>query len=393
MFNYRLRLFSLLGFEVRIDASWLLLAVLIVWSLASAVFPTFSPGLAAATYWWMAVVAALGLFFSIILHETAHSLVARRYGIEMRGITLFVFGGVAEMADEPASARGELLMALAGPAASLVIAALLLSLAGAATGFVPRPVADILRYLGFINAFLALFNMLPAFPLDGGRVLRAALWAWRGDPVWATRIAAGIGNAFAILLMALGLLAIVEGDFIGGMWRFLLGLFLRAAASSGYERSLAQQALRGVRVAAVMNRQPHAVPPDASVADFIEDYVYRYHHRSFPVQREGRLLGLVGTPQAAALERARWPLTPVSAIMVPATAEDVVAPESDALAALTQMQRSGRGRLLVARQGDLVGILSLRDMLRLLAVTRELGGAAPGDSGQARRLRGAPGPG
>jgi Zn-dependent protease/predicted transcriptional regulator len=388
MFSHRVRLFTLFGFEVNIDASWLLLAVLVTWTLAKAVFPSFTPGFSSETYWWMGVAAALGLFFSIIFHEMSHSLVARRYGMSIRGITLFIFGGVAEMEGEPVSARGELLMAAAGPAASIVLALAFALLARVVGEALPEPVTGVIWYLALINGVLALFNLIPAFPLDGGRMLRAGLWAWRGDITWATRMAAGAGDIFGIILIALGVIEIILGDFVGGMWRFLIGLFLRSAAASSYQQTLAQKVLTGVSVAQVMTRQPIAVSPELSIAAFIDDYVYRYHHRSFPVVREGLLVGHVGTREAAATDRASWPVTPLAQIMVACSAEDVVTPEVDALKALAQMQRGGRSRLFVVREGRLIGILSLRDMLESLSSKIELEGGHPIAVGGGRRAAG-----
>ena len=362
-----------------------MLATLIIWTLAKAVFPGITPNLAATTYWWMAVAATVGLLFSIVFHEMAHSLVARRYGMPIRGITLFIFGGVAEMASEPPSAKSELLMAAAGPAASLLLAAAFLSLValgGAWNG--PDAIQGTLWYLGFINGMLALFNLVPAFPLDGGRMLRAALWIWRGDLVWATRFAANAGNFFGLVLIVLGVFGVMTGDFIGGMWRFLIGMFLRGAAEASYQEVIARTALEGVPVSQVMTREPIAVSPGVSVAAFIEDFVYRHHHRSFPVTRRGVLAGSVGTEQAAKIDRSAWTTTPVERILVPCEAADVIGPEVDALAALAQMRRGGRRRLWVIEEGRLVGVLSLPDLLELLSAKLEL----EGDRGGGHRHQG-----
>ena len=240
MFSHRIRLFALFGFQVWVDASWLLLGVLIAWTLAIGVFPAALPGLGAPTHWWMAIAATIGVLFSIVFHETAHSLVARHYGIEISGITLFIFGGVAQMSNEPTSPRAEFLMALAGPVASLTLSATLFVLCGAIElVHGPQPLAVVVWYLGFINGMLGIFNLIPAFPLDGGRVFRAALWAWRQDIGWATRIAARAGDVFGILLIVLGVIGVLRGDFIGGMWRFLIGMFLRGAAEASYQQTMA----------------------------------------------------------------------------------------------------------------------------------------------------------
>jgi Zn-dependent protease/predicted transcriptional regulator len=375
MFSHRLRLFSLFGFEVRVDASWLLLAILIAWTLAEMVFPQLVPQQDSAHYWSMAIIATIGLLFSIVFHETAHSVVARRFGIQIRGITLFLFGGVAEMESEPTRPRDEFLMALAGPVASFVLAgAFLLVFRLIERSGGPDSVAGVAWYLGFLNLILAIFNLVPAFPLDGGRMLRAALSAWRGDIVWATRIASRAGDLFGILLIVLGVFEILRGDFIGGMWRFLIGLFLRNAAGSAYQQTVARRTLGGLTVAQLMTPDPITAPPDISITDFIESYVYRHHHRQFPVARDGTLLGIIGTRQAASLERAAWPSTAVAEAMVPYSPEDTIGPEAAALDALTQMARSGRSCLYVLSGGRLIGVLSLRDLTDLLSVKLELSG-------------------
>ncbi|HUK07437.1 MAG TPA: site-2 protease family protein [Stellaceae bacterium] len=349
------------------------MAALISWTLARVVFPDLAPNLPIATYWSMAIVATIGLLFSIVFHEMAHSLVARHYGMPIRGITLFIFGGVAEMEQEPPSPKSELLMAAAGPAASMTLAIGLFALVNLATaGSAPGALEALLYYLGLMNGVLALFNIVPAFPLDGGRMLRAALWMWRGDLAWATRIASGAGNVFGVTLMALGVFSIMTGDFIGGMWRFLIGMFLRGAAEASYREVIARNALQGVPVSRVMHKDPISPEPEVTVANFVEDFVYSHHHRTFPVTRQGRLVGSVGTEQVAHVDRAAWPATPIGRIMARVSAEDVVEPGADVLATLAQMRRHGRPRLWVVEDGRLVGVLSLRDMLELLATKLEL---------------------
>ncbi|HLH10787.1 MAG TPA: site-2 protease family protein [Methylovirgula sp.] len=356
-----------------IDASWLLLAALISWSLAQSVFPGVVPHLPPATYWWMAVAATIGFLFSIIFHEMSHSLVARHYGMPIRGITLFIFGGVAEMGGEPPSAKSEFLMAAAGPAASFVLSAVFFLLLWLGEAWrVPAALKGTLWYLGFINSLLASFNLVPAFPLDGGRMLRAALWQWRKDLLWATRIASRAGDLFGILLIVLGAFSIITGHFVSGMWRFLIGMFLRGAASASYQQVVARTTLEGMPVSRVMTPQPISVSPDLTLDSFIEDYVYRYHHRSFPVTTDGTLIGSVGTEQVAQIDRADWTATKVGQIMIRHEREDQVAPGSDALAALAQMQRTGKSRLWVVEQNKLVGILSLRDVMQLLSTKLQL---------------------
>ncbi|HUK20039.1 MAG TPA: site-2 protease family protein [Gemmatimonadales bacterium] len=230
MFGKQIQLFRLFGFPIRVDASWLVVAALATWSLASGYFPLRLPGLSPSTYWAMGVAGALGLFAAIVVHEMFHALVARRNGIPMRGITLFIFGGVAEMTGEPRDAKAELLMAAAGPFASILIALACYALALAGRNTWPTPITAVLGYLAVINAVLAGFNLLPAFPLDGGRIFRAILWRWKGDLRRATQTAARVGAGFSVLFMALGVVSFVGGDFISGVWWFLIAMFLRQAA-------------------------------------------------------------------------------------------------------------------------------------------------------------------
>ena len=373
MFTHRFKLFQLVGFQVWIDASWLVIGGLITWTLAAGVFPAELPDLPISTYWWMGIAAAIGLLFSIVFHEMAHSLVARHFGIEIQGITLFIFGGVAQMVGEPTSPRAEFLMALAGPVASLLLAGALFVSSGIFQGLNgPQTVIEVVWYLASLNAVLGVFNLAPAFPLDGGRMLRATLWAWRRDIDAATRIAAGAGDVFGLLLIALGIFSIFRGNLIGGIWQFLIGMFLRTAAAASYQQTMTRRLLAGVPVAQVMTRDPIAVPPDTLVSDFIENFVYRYHHREFPIAAGGRLVGRIGTTQVTGIERGLWPLTDVSAIAMPCTSDDVTTPETGVTDAIAQMTRAGRGRLFVVCDGRLIGVISQRDLLDLLSAKLEL---------------------
>lgn len=372
-FGPRIALFSLFGFKVQLDLSWLFLAVLVTWSLATAVFPSEAPGLPGATYWWMGVAGTIGLLFSLVFHELSHSLVARRYGTTIRGITLFIFGGVAEMAEEPRSANAELWMALAGPAASFLLAGLLYELAiiGEAENW-PATVLGVASYLARINAVLAAFNLVPAYPLDGGRVLRAALWRWKGDIRWATRRASQAGNAFGYLLIFLGFLEVVTGFFIGGMWLALIGLFLRGAAQGSYAQVLTQQLLTGAPVAQFMTPNPISVPREMTIKSFVEDYIYRYHHEQFPVLRGDEILGYAGIREVKQVAREAWPLRTVGEVVTRCSSTNTVEADTDAMRALALMSQTGSSRLLVTSQGRLVGILTLRDLLSFIAIKLEL---------------------
>jgi Zn-dependent protease/CBS domain-containing protein len=377
MFAHRIKLFELFGFKVQIDASWLLLAVLIMWSLAVAYFPSVVPGLSGEAYWWTAAAGLIGLAASVIIHEFAHSLVARQYAMPIKGITLFIFGGIAEMEEEPTSAKGELLMSLAGPVTSLVLAAIFFGLEQAVGPVLggDHPFTVVVGYLAFINLVLAVFNMLPAYPLDGGRVLRAAVWARTQDIVKATRIAAATGSGLAFLLMALGVFSFITGNVVVGIWWFLIGMFIRAAAVGGLQRQVARETLSGETVERFMRRDPISVPPGLSLDRLVEDYFYRYYYKSFPVVSGSRLVGCVALDKVRRLDREQWPTQTVADVMDSCGPDNTVKRGEDASRALTMMQRTASSRLLVVEGNTLVGVLSLRDLLNYLSLRLDLEGS------------------
>jgi Zn-dependent protease/predicted transcriptional regulator len=373
MFGRSIPLFRLAGFQVGLDWSWLILAVLITWTLSAGVFPYYYPDLTPGLYWSMGAIAALGLFASIVLHELAHSLVARRYDVPIRGITLFIFGGVAEMEREPDRPGVEFLVAIAGPIASFLIGAGCWLLAqGAGAVGLGVPVVGVLAYLASINVILAVFNLVPALPLDGGRMLRAALWHWKGSLRGATRIASTIGGGFGIALIVIGVYRVVIGDFVGGMWWFLIGLFLRLTAQASYRQVVIREGLRGVPVRRIMSADPITVPPRVSVAQLIDDYVYRYHHKLFPVAEDGRLMGCISIKDIKQVPRDEWADTTVAKIMRPCSADTAIAPDADAMEVLSAMSRTQNSRYLVMERDRLVGVLTLKDMLKFLSVKLDL---------------------
>lgn len=373
MFGKRIRLFKLLGFEVRLDLSWIIIAVLVTWSLAKGLFPFLYANLAPEVYWEMGLAGALGLFASIVFHEFCHSLVARKFGMAMKGITLFIFGGVAEMGDEPPDARAEFFMAAAGPVSSLVLSGVFyFSFQVGLSGDWPEPVNGVLRYLSWINALLAGFNLLPAFPLDGGRILRAILWGMKQDLPWATRVSAGIGSGFGIVLIFLGVLQFIQGNVIGGVWWFLIGLFLRSAAQMSYQQVMIRKSLEGEHVRRFMNPHPVSVPPNLTVAELVEDYVYKYHYKMFPVLDDGRLVGCVTTRDIKDVPKEEWSRETVAEMAEKCPPEATIGPETDAVVALAIMNQTGLSRLLVAENDRLIGILTLKDLLTFLSLKVEL---------------------
>jgi Zn-dependent protease/CBS domain-containing protein len=376
MFGKPIKLFNLLGFEVRIDLSWIIIAALVVWSLSIGLFPYHYTGLPARTYWLMGVAGALGLFFSIVFHEFSHSIIARRYGMSMKGITLFIFGGVAEMGEEPSSAKAEFMMAVVGPLSSVFIGLVFLgvSFLGPEWGW-PNAVIGVVEYLAYMNGMLAGFNLLPAFPLDGGRMLRAILWGLKRNLRWATRISSGIGSGFGIFLILLGFFQFFKGNFVGGMWWFLIGMFLRNAARMSYQQLLIRKALEGEPVRRFMKADPVSVPPSTPLNQLVDDFVYKYHFKMFPVvEAPERLVGCVSTKQVSEIPREEWSRRTVREIATRCSPENTIEPQADAMEALSTMARTWASRLIVVEGDRVVGVVSLKDMLKFLSLKVELEG-------------------
>jgi len=366
-------LFRLLGFEIKVDFSWILLAVLITWQLSTLYFPANVPDLRPYVYWALGVEGALGIFASIIVHELGHAVVARRYGIPIRDITLFIFGGVANMEEEPKRARDEFYMAIAGPVMSGIVAVLMLLLDVATRSVRPdAPVLAVFGYLAWMNALLAGFNMIPAFPLDGGRVLRAILWDWKKDLRFATRISAGLGSAFGLGLIFLGVFAFINGATIDGVWFFMIGLFVRNASAMSYRQLVLRRALEGEAVSRFMKSDIISVQPNLLLRDFVEKIVYTHHHKLYPVMVGEHLIGSVTTRAVKSIPPERWAETSVGEITEACSEESCVPPQTDAMQAITLMNRTGRGRLLVVEHGALLGIVSLKDLMAFLDLKLDL---------------------
>ena len=373
MFGKSITLFKMFGFSVRVDLSWIVILVLVVWSLSAGVFPQEYEGLHWAAYLGMGFAAAMGLFASIVFHELCHSLVARRYGLPMEGITLFLFGGVAEMGDEPESPKAEFMMAVAGPISSMVLAAVFLALwyLGSGLGW-PEAVVGVLRWIGIINAVLAVFNLIPGFPLDGGRVLRSILWHFKQDLRKATESASRAGTAFGMVLIVLGFLNLLMGNPIGGLWWILIGMFLRSAARQGLQQVVIRQLLRGEPVRRFMNDRPVVAPAGITIQELVDDYIYRYHFKMFPVTDGQRLSGCISTKEVREVPRDQWERTTVRNILTACDSGNTIRPDEDAMEALSRMSRTKTSRMMVVEDGELLGIISLKDLLKFLSLKLEL---------------------
>lgn len=373
MFGRRIKLFRLFGFEVGIDLSWFVLAILITWSLAKGYFPHYYGDFSQVTYWIMGVAGALGLFFSIVFHEMSHSLVARKYGLPMRGITLFIFGGVAQMDREPDNAKSEFLMAIAGPISSYILAFVFYTISASSQisgGY--QPLYAIFSYLAFINVILATFNLIPGFPLDGGRMLRSALWYWKNDHRWATKIASDIGSGFGVVLILLGLFSLLTGNIIGGIWWALIGFFLKNAASMSYQQMTIRKALEGEDVEDFMKPDPVTVSSDITLKELVEDYFYKHHYKMFPVVDNSELKGFINTRHVKNIPQNKWAETTVSQTLERCSPDNTIDIKEDAINALSTMNRTGNSRLMVLENNRLTGIITLKDMMKFLSVKLDL---------------------
>lgn len=365
--NTSIRLGTVRGIEVGVNWSWFVVFALIVWTLATGVFPALNEGLSDGVYVAMAVVAAAAFFLSLLAHELGHALQARREGMEIDGITLWLFGGVARFKGQFPSAGAEFRIAVAGPLVSLAvgIACVLVALAS-----LPEAVDGVVSWLGYINLMLLAFNMLPALPLDGGRVLRSLLWKGKGDFAWATNVAAGIGRAFGYAMIAGGVfLFIFEGAF-SGAWLAFIGWFLLAAAGAE-QRSLAvRQALGGLRVRDVMAREPVAVSPDLTLGRFMDEVVWARRYTTYPVVEDGRAVGLVPFRRVAEVPRGEWDSRTVRACMLPLEQVPTLGPDEPLVDALETLSESTVGRGLVLDGTRLLGLLSVTDVARALEIGR-----------------------
>jgi Zn-dependent protease len=383
MMRGTVRIFSIRGIPILVHASWLFIYGLIAWTLAVGYFPQTLPDLPDSRHWIDGFIAAGLLFVSVLLHELAHAFVAQRHGLRVNGISLHILGGMSELDDEPPSPRAELLMAAAGPLTSLAIAGALWVIGG--TGYVRGgSLGAILAYLLLVNVAVGVFNMLPGFPLDGGRVLRALVWKWTGDLVQATHVASRAGTLVAAALIGFGILRGLDGSLVGGLWLTVIGVFVHHAARASAQRTALREALRDLRVDDVMRADVVTVPTYATAAS-LADAFWQHHVTSVAVvDATGAARGLITVDGLRAVPRDRWPLTRVSEIMRPLDANLTVRSGDSAVQAFDRATRNGLGHLVVTDDaGRLVGWLGIDDLSRALMLRGPERGAA---AKQVRRL-------
>jgi Zn-dependent protease/predicted transcriptional regulator len=366
-------IFTIFGIEIRIDSSWLVIFVLVTWGLAQNYFPSKYPHWSQMQCWIVGLVSSLLLFSSVLAHELTHSLVARSKGDEVRSITLFLFGGVSEISREPETPATEFIIAVVGPVSSIIIAALSFGVWHGMQG-VSEPIAALARYLAMINGILAVFNMIPGFPLDGGRVLRAIVWKITGSVKSATRIASVSGHAIAFLLIFFGIWQILRGFFLDGLWIALIGWFIHSAAARGYQQVLIKESLKDVRAQDLMDTAFESIDGALTVQELIEDYILKKKARSFLITERGALAGIVCLDDVKAVPAEERAATTVKEIMTPRDALEVVSPQADGNKILAKLSNGKVHQVPVIERGKVKGLVCRADVLDYLHLRSNLGG-------------------
>jgi Zn-dependent protease/CBS domain-containing protein len=373
MFRGSLVLGTIRGIPIRIHFTWLIIFGLLSWSLASGYFPQHYPDLPITAYWIKGIIAALFLFGSVLVHELMHALMAQSLRVPIAGITLFALGGVSEMKQEPPSPSAEFKIAIVGPLASLVLAGLFWFLWRALEREGPDPsFAAIALYLMGLNTVVAVFNMLPAFPLDGGRVLRAIIWGITKNLKKATYLATRVGRIFAYILISLGAVSLFAGAGFQGIWMALIGFFLLQGAQASYTQVILKEALAGIAVRDIMVKDVVSVPPGLSVRTLIEGFFLTHGYGGFPVVDNGQVLGIVSLGDVKRIPPEEYDRVTVREVMIPLTERLTIAPEEDVSLALQHMAEDALGRLIVMERGRMLGLVTKTGLSRFLQMKLEL---------------------
>ncbi len=365
-----------LGIDVSVHWSWLFVFFLVTWTFASGVLEEFYPEWSGLQRWVVGAGISLVFFLSILLHELSHSLLARRYGIPVSSITLFIFGGVSNLNKEPESARQEFMIAIVGPLTSFAIA-IAFGLAALGLDPVDDGASGVSAYLAIINLSIGVFNLVPGFPLDGGRVLRSAFWAQKRNLLDATKVASTVGQLVAYLIMAMGVVAfLVFGAVVTGVWLFLIGNFLRGASAASYEQLFMDTVLKGVPASGVARQDYVAVAPDLKLAELVEEHVLAGHGRCYPVLAGEELLGLVTLTDLREVPRESWPTTTVYRAMTPFSKLRIVGPRDDLPRVLAQMASGDINQIPLVDGNILLGLIHRSDVIRYIQVRQEIGSGA-----------------
>ncbi len=374
MFGTAWRVGRIAGIEIRIDSSWAVIALLVTYSMYLRVLFLYG-SLSTVGAVGLAILAAVLFFGSVLVHELAHALVSQARGIRVQDITLFLFGGATRARVESRGPGDEFLIAVVGPLTSGILAGLFGIAAGLGRDILPRPLVGTLGYLAWVNLLLAGFNLVPGFPLDGGRLLRSAIWKATGSIGRATRIASLAGQAVGWLLVAGGVAYLLAGNLAGGIWFAFIGWFLVQAARASYQELQLRHMLRGVEAEDVMAGNLLRIPPDLTLQDAVDDYFMRYDHGAFPVDEQGRTIGLL-TLGVRRVPREQWSARRVRDFMVPLSDQVVVAPDARMDGVLGKLEDGEAGRVLVVQNGEVVGIITPTDLTRWLRRWRTVDGRA-----------------
>jgi Zn-dependent protease len=367
-----LRLGRILGIEIKLDYSWFIVFALLIMSLSAQYFPGSFPDWSPTAYWAMGTITAVLFFLSVLAHELAHSLISQASGVPVRDITLFIFGGAAQISDEPKTARDEFWMALVGPMTSLVLA----GAAGAVTLLARGGNAYLLAlssWLARINLSLALFNLIPGFPLDGGRVFRAIVWAITGNLKLATRVAAGLGRLVAYGFIFWGVVQLFGGNWADGLWIAFIGWFLENAAISSYRRIELRELLAGHTAREVMTSECRIVPPHLTLDVLVDQVILPSGRRCFPVQEGGKFYGLVTVHNVREVPRGEWKTTRVQDVMIAREQLRSVTPDEDLNVVFDRMTAEDVNQLAVVDNGQLLGMLARDNLLNFIRLKAELG--------------------
>lgn len=369
--KYSWRIGRILGIDIKVDSSWIVIFFLFSFVLAGSYFPRGYPGWSRGLYWLMGVATSLLLFASVLAHELAHSIVAIRNGEKVRNITLFILGGVAQISEEPKQPFKEFSMAVVGPLASLVLAAVFFIVSTLVRG-ASEPLAAASSYLAIINLSLAIFNLLPGFPMDGGRVLRSIVWKLTGNLRKATRVASITGQVFAFLLIFAGIFQVLRGSY-GGLWPILIGWFLHNAAVRGYEQVVVKTMLEGLRAEDLMTTEFETVDSGLKVQKLVDEYILKKRERVFLVMEEGELRGIVCLEDVKETPRVQWRSTAVADIMTPRDKLESVPRDADGNSILNSLTTRDIHQIPVMDGERIAGVICRSDVLKALQIRSELG--------------------
>ncbi len=354
---------TLMGIPIRVHYSWLIIFGLLTWMLSSRYFPQVTPDLPFVSYWVSGILAALLLFASVAFHELAHSWVAQKYRLTIESITLYIFGGVAQLKGEPPHPRAEFWIAIAGPLSSFFLSAVFFLIMINTSGGSKA----LFSYLARLNLILGIFNLIPGFPMDGGRVLRSAIWGKKKDYFYATQKASLIGRGIALFFIFFGLFSIFTGG-PGGIWLMFIGWFLYSAAQASYQQATLQEILSGVKVKDIMVREMQSLDPSSSLSEAVDRYFLRFGYGGFPVIDRGKFLGILTLKEVKNVPRDDWGRVRVSEVYIPHDKRWEVSPEADVMKALELMIKEDKGRVVVADKDQIVGLITRNGIARYVQI-------------------------